>query len=65
MNHEHQELLTILEQIDPAIARRDMDAPTAELERRIFEVTGEEMTLTPEGERFLRAALRYAARYNS
>ncbi len=63
--NEHSELMTALEQIDPEVARRDMDAPTAELERRIFEVTGEEMTLTPEGERFLRAALRYAARYNS
>ncbi len=59
--HEHHELLTILEQIDPEVARRDMDAPTAELERRIFEATGERVTLTPEGERFLRAALRYAA----
>ncbi len=65
MNHEHQELLTILAEIDPEVARRDADASTAELERRIFEVTGEEMKLTPEGERFLRAALRYAARYNS
>ncbi len=62
MNHEHHELLTVLEQIDRELACRDMDAPTAELERRIFEVTGEQMTLTPEGERFLRAALRYAAR---
>ncbi len=61
MNHEHQELLTVLEQINPEAARRDMDAPTAELEARIFEVTGEQVTLTPEGERFLRAALRYVA----
>ncbi len=61
---QHHELWSAIEQIDPAIARRDMDRPTAELERRIFELTGEEMTLTPEGERFLRAALRYAARYN-
>ncbi len=65
MNYEHQELLTTLEQIDREVARRDADAPTVELERRIFEVTGEQVTLTPEGERFLRAALRYAARYNS
>ncbi len=63
--NEHHELWSAIEQIDPEVARRDMDAPTAELERRILEVTGEEMTLTPEGERFLRAALRYAARYNS
>ncbi len=62
---QHHELWSAIAQIDPEVARRDMDASTAELERRIFLLTGEEMKLTPEGERFLRAALRYAARYNS
>ncbi len=63
--HEYTELMTALKQISPELARRDMDRPTAELEARISEATGERMTLTPEGERFLRAALRYAARHNS
>ncbi len=60
--HEYTELMTALKEINPELARRDADAPTAELEARIFEVTGEQMTLTPEAEQFLRAALRYAAR---
>ncbi len=63
--NEYTELMTALKEINPELARRDVDAPTDQLEARIFEATGEQVTLTPEGERFLRAALRYAARYNS
>ncbi len=53
-----------MQRLSPTIseaARRAVDAPTVELERRISEVTGAEVTLTPEVEAFLRAALRFAA----
>ncbi len=62
MNHEHQELLTILEQIDPEDACRELQATDEQLAARLSEGMGRPIDAGSDLVRLTRLVFKIAAR---